>query len=446
MALKLHAVDNPIFLGKPAWKVSAGFVVLTGLPITVAQDVRRQTQAKVFAESETFVSPQKGNLLVTGTTLNPNNDVQRKRQDKYFQEPEFFLSTQKGYNLTVLMTYAVASPTLYTVRSVFVENILVTKPQRGSLNTLGLGPTITGSADILSGQDTVGWPPDSAEPPTFVKPQQGVPVIYNGFTIYNPANDFRRSQAKVFEEPPSFPQAQKANLVLISFLTYNPNTDVIWRRPQAKVFSEPETFLSTMPRRAGSAALNYPVYNVSTDVRRALQARIFSEPEIFLRPASFNALVISGHSFIPPTPIESPQGLDIYDYMDGAVLLAWGMFVPAAQSFNIYQRSVTFRPVEQPPANAFGVSAGPYIATPGPWAQISPVFLNALNCVVSGLQIATYSSGIITPAMTYDFKVVAVISGVERGSIHKRVTPGPQSVVLTTPMKRLWPFPNTGLD
>lgn len=72
-----------------------------------------------------------------------------------------------------------------------------------------------------------------------------------------------------------------------------------------------------------------------------------------------------------------------------------------------------------------------------------------LQAVVTGLQIASYdpATGVITPAGTYTFNVVGTNQGVELSSSEAvTITMQPSSVPLITPMKRLWPFPNTGLD
>lgn len=55
-------------------------------------------------------------------------------------------------------------------------------------------------------------------------------------------------------------------------------------------------------------------------------------------------------------------------------------------------------------------------------------------------------TGTVTPSGTYQFKVVAVKGGVEGVFAERTCTVSPTSIMLLTPMKRLWPFPNTGLD
>ena len=96
-------------------------------------------------------------------------------------------------------------------------------------------------------------------------------------------------------------------------------------------------------------------------------------------------------------------------------------------------------------ANVAPLQAAPI--TPLNWTLNQNVF--GLLAIVAGLQHASYnaSTGIVTPSLTYNIKVVPVVHGAEVGmEIDRNVTPQPSSVMLLTAMKRLWPFPNTGLS
>lgn len=55
-------------------------------------------------------------------------------------------------------------------------------------------------------------------------------------------------------------------------------------------------------------------------------------------------------------------------------------------------------------------------------------------------------TGAVTPSGTYQIKVVSVKAGVEGAFAERTFTVSPTSIMLLSPMKRLWPFPNTGLD
>jgi hypothetical protein len=112
--------------------------------------------------------------------------------------------------------------------------------------------------------------------------------------------------------------------------------------------------------------------------------------------------------------------LDAYDYLNGSIKLAWGAFGGTTpDSYNVYVNGVLNQNVL------------------------------VRQAIVSGLTQAAYNpaTGVLTPSGTYRFTVVAVIAGKEvAGSEHKRVTVSPSSIALVTPMKRLWPFPNSGID
>lgn len=110
--------------------------------------------------------------------------------------------------------------------------------------------------------------------------------------------------------------------------------------------------------------------------------------------------------------------IDVYDNGNGSVQLAWPQFTPVVpDSYNVYVSGVLNQNVAIPRAT------------------------------VTGLKGASYNGATVTPATTYIFKVVAVKAGVEiAGSLDKRITVQPTSMMLTTPMRRPFPFPNTGLD
>lgn len=107
---------------------------------------------------------------------------------------------------------------------------------------------------------------------------------------------------------------------------------------------------------------------------------------------------------------------DAYDNLNGSVQLAWapkfGPFVP--DSWNVYVNGVFNQNVVTP------------------------------RVTVSGLVHASYNGATVTPSQKYDFRIVAVKAGVEIApATDVVVTAGPTSVMLTTPMKRPFPFPNT---
>lgn len=174
----------------------------------------------------------------------------------------------------------------------------------------------------------------------------------------------------------------------------------------------------------------------------------------------------------------SEQGahLDIYDGRDGSALLTWPeLLTPGADSYNIYMRTVTDAPAFTSNPGAFQATQG-NLATVGPWTLLTNIeegggifnmesgsgglemesgsgFLQleentqAWSFTVTGLRQTSYNAAtqVITQAQSYDFKAVAVLAGVEVAATGARkITPQPSSIPLVTPMRRLWPFPNSG--
>jgi hypothetical protein len=117
--------------------------------------------------------------------------------------------------------------------------------------------------------------------------------------------------------------------------------------------------------------------------------------------------------------------LDVYDYGNGSVLLAWGPFgltYPGQfppDSYNIYVNGVFNQNV------------------PTPLIRLA---------VISGLFGASYNGVTVTPATTYRIAVTAVSAGVDVAISDTIETALPTSVALVTSMKRIYPFPGTGLN
>jgi hypothetical protein len=130
-------------------------------------------------------------------------------------------------------------------------------------------------------------------------------------------------------------------------------------------------------------------------------------------------------------------GLEVHDAGNGTMNLAWRAFSGGAvDSYNVYVNGVLNQNVTTRQATVTGLTQTTYAE--GAIAAPTGNSLRPQNMP---------PNGVVTPSGSYDFKVVAVKSGVEvAGSLDKTVTVSPTSIMLTTPMKRLWPFPNTGLD
>lgn len=431
-------VEQVSIFPKTAARVAAAFLILTSVQLTPATDVRRLPQAKVFGEPEVFAQAQKGSNVVILTQYAPYQAGMDKRapQAKFFGEPEVFSAPQRG-NLLVIETAAVPYNQATDARR--YQKAFFGEPdeprfygQRFSQLVLNTAPAAPTSGDILLGQDTYGWPPIED---VWAPAQRPSAVILNGFTTYNSALDVRRApQAKFFGEPEVFAQAQRLYSLVDDTAAYNPRTDVRLLRAQARVFGEPEVFLKA--QGGLSLAVNFTPYVPGNDVRRAVQAKAFADPEIFSRSAPFNALIVNGAAAPPAAPaLQFAHGIDIYDYLNGSVLLAWGAFSPHADSYNIYVNGVLYANTAGLQIVVAGLTQPSYSA-----GAIAPATGNSLRPQNMP------PAGVASPAGVYRIKVVAVSVGQERGAIEKKMSPSPTSIALITPMKRLWPFPNSGID
>lgn len=112
------------------------------------------------------------------------------------------------------------------------------------------------------------------------------------------------------------------------------------------------------------------------------------------------------------------NALDLYDNGNGSIQVTWPPFPLASlpDSYNVYLNGVLNQNVA------------------------------TRRATITGLAGASYNGATITPASTYTVYVTAVKGGVETAVLGtSRITVGPTSVMLTTPMKRIFPFPQTGL-
>lgn len=141
--------------------------------------------------------------------------------------------------------------------------------------------------------------------------------------------------------------------------------------------------------------------------------------DLTLQP-QFQKTIQFGSPFVPPvTPINTSCGIiDIYDSYDetnGTILVAWGHFGAPADSYNVYLNGVFNQNVTIPMA------------------------------VIGGLSFATYVNQVQTSSPRYVVNIVAVNAGVETAtSEFHPINSAPTSVMLVTPMKRPFPFGNTG--
>jgi len=124
--------------------------------------------------------------------------------------------------------------------------------------------------------------------------------------------------------------------------------------------------------------------------------------------------------------------IDAYDNLNGSVQLAWKAFANA-DSYHVYVNGVLNQNVAAPRAVVSGLTVTSYAAS-----AIAPTPNNSTRPQ------SMPPAGVVTDSATYDFLVVAVKSGVEVATVSGvKVTASPTSVMLTTPMRRPFPFPNT---
>lgn len=132
------------------------------------------------------------------------------------------------------------------------------------------------------------------------------------------------------------------------------------------------------------------------------------------------------------------QALHVVDNQNGSMSLFWAAFAgtQVPDSYNVYLNGVLNQNVAARTALVSGLTptsyaSGPSVATPNNSARPQNMPPN----------------GVVTPSGTYRFKVVASLAGVElAASLDRVVTVSPTSIMLVTPMRRIFPFPNTGLD
>jgi hypothetical protein len=129
--------------------------------------------------------------------------------------------------------------------------------------------------------------------------------------------------------------------------------------------------------------------------------------------------------------------IDAYDNLNGSVLLSWKRFTTVLpDSYNVYVNGALNQNVTTLSATVTGLTQTTY--SPSAVAASTGNSLRPQNMP---------PNGVVTGPFTYDFRVAAVKTGVEIAAAPDlSVTESPTSIMLRTPMKRVFPFPNTGLD
>jgi hypothetical protein len=125
--------------------------------------------------------------------------------------------------------------------------------------------------------------------------------------------------------------------------------------------------------------------------------------------------------------------LEIYDNLNGSLECLWDAF-PSAASYNLYLNGVVNQNVTGLIATISGLTVESYS--------------NSAVSASTGNSLRPQNMppvGAVTPSGTYQIYVTALVGGVEKTASKTRtVTVSPASIMLTTPMKRPFPYPNTG--
>src|SRR5271170_1051288 len=131
---------------------------------------------------------------------------------------------KRAANLLVLQSYPQSTTTLYSTRSIVIENLSRIHSWKGTLTVLAQTTPLT--ADILLGNDTTGW--GDWTPESYIQPWKFNSVVRDSFTPYNLSHDVQRwPMAKQVFEPETYLKAWTYNNVVINgFNPYVPGHDV----------------------------------------------------------------------------------------------------------------------------------------------------------------------------------------------------------------------------
>jgi hypothetical protein len=168
----------------------------------------------------------------------------------------------------------------------------------------------------------------------------------------------------------------------------------------------------------------YPFRQIPVTVRgqpfnmfwgQPLSPRLDPEPDK-LRPFDYGIMLIRQITAVPVNLTTCGQ-IDIYDYGNGSILVTWPPFIGGVpDSYNVYVNDVFNQNV------------------PTPLQRMA---------VITGLFGDSYNGVVVTPATTYQIKIVAVSAGREVAESDRIVTGQPTPIKLTTNTVRKFPFPNT---
>jgi hypothetical protein len=174
----------------------------------------------------------------------------------------------------------------------------------------------------------------------------------------------------------------------------------------------------------------YPFRQVTGAPARSSQFNLYYNqpvsPRLDPEPDGKNRQYLDWHIITRMSPtvakvITSCGVINAYDLGNGTIFVTWGFFGGGPpDSYNVYVNGVLNQNV-------------PYATK---------------ECYISGLLQTSYLQGpppVLVPPTTYTISVTAVSAGIDAApSVPLTITVQPTTIMLTTAMKRPFPFPNTG--
>jgi hypothetical protein len=249
---KYTFTENPIVSPRPRWREGSLVVVGIAYPYVYQTDKRPFKPYQFFQDADTFAQPQKQSIVsILEFNYVYQNDVRRASRAAVFEDAPTFPQAQHGSYPVVLVSYTTGPPfnAIVTKSTHVIDNVIVSRSQRGNIpGVVNFTPVLT-ICDVVTGQDTFGWPESSFNENPFPKPRTANLIsVMNFYPSYNPATDVRRAaRAVVFEDAPTFLQQQVGRVAILNtYVPYNYRTD---RRRLTRdvTFEEAPTFVSRMP-------------------------------------------------------------------------------------------------------------------------------------------------------------------------------------------------------
>lgn len=273
-----------------------------------AKDARRKAQAvTVIQQSVAIQFPVNRILDPTPPTYNASVDIARIRQAQAFAPPGTFARPQIAAPLIVNGSAAMSAD----VFSGFDTFGWPPEPPLWTPNRIGSLPVILTAYVASTDARRASQAKNFGESESFVQAQRQTPLILNGTAAYLFANDVQRQQqAKVFGQPEVFDQAQRISAQISNGTAAGWNSIPL---PQARWFGGTEEFRQSL--QLAPLALNLPVTNAAIEFRQPQAKWWFVAAEVFVAPWKAAPLLINGTA-----PIIPPEALVIVAAVDNVTI------------------------------------------------------------------------------------------------------------------------------